>query len=402
MSLQSDNISPDEVRLHTHRQLALLGPITPPFRGGIAQYTTELRLALSTRCDLQTISFHRLYPQWLYPGSSDREPGQTHQREADVRYELDAINPLTWSTAAAGIAGRGCDLAVINWWTLFWAPAFALIARRLRARGIPVVYICHNLFDHDSGRIKQGISARLLSQADAYLVHASEQAETLRRLFPDKPVRIHPHPTDGHYPPATVVLPKRGRLELLFFGFIRPYKGLDVLIEALAMLADAKVYLTVVGEPWTSPDEIRKRVDMSGAPNVDLHLKYVDAADAANFFARADLIVLPYRHATGSAVAAIAYHYEKPVLATRVGGFPDVIEDGRTGFLVEPESPQQLADCIRQTNRDALQVMSANIPAVENRFTWPSLASSLLGLANQMLDNQRMGDHQPSSTSIKP
>ena len=369
----------------------------PPFRGGIAQYTAELHRALSACCRLQTISFRRLYPAWLYPGDSDREPGIEQQHEPGVHYVLDAINPLTWLATATDTASKGCDLAVINWWTLFWAPGFALMANRLRARGVPVAFICHNLFDHDSGSIKRGISTRLLSQADAYLVHASEQAETLRRLFPGKPVRIHPHPTDGRYPPATAVLPKRGRLELLFFGFIRPYKGLDVLIDALGRLADHEVHLTVVGEPWCAPEELREYVRASGAPNVELHLEYVDANTAANFFARADLVVLPYRSATGSAVAAVAYHYEKPILATRVGGLPDVVEDGRTGFLVEPDSPRQLAARLHTINREELASIQVNVQTCKNRFTWCSLAGTLIDMAHDMAYGNRHDSHPNGS-----
>ncbi|MEO6967163.1 MAG: glycosyltransferase [Rhodanobacteraceae bacterium] len=363
--------------------MALVGPVKP-FRGGIAQYTTELHRALSTRCDLQTLSFRRQYPAWLYPGKSDREPGMEGHVEHGVDYILDALNPSTWAATARSIAARGCDLAVIDWWTLFWAPGFALIAQMLRRRGVPVVFICHNLFDHDSGAIKRALSTKLLSQANAYLVHSQDQAIQLRNLFPDKPVLTHPHPTHDRFPDASKLLPKRGRLELLFFGFIRPYKGLDVLADALARLNDREVYLTVVGEPWCAPKELRNRIRATGAPNVELHLDYVEATDAANFFARADLVVLPYRSATGSAVAAVAYHYDRPLLATRVGGLPDVIEDGRTGFLIDPDSAGQLAARLRSTSREELGQMHVYIRAYKTRFTWSSLADSLVDMAHDM------------------
>lgn len=362
-------------------KLALLGPVSPPFRGGIAQYTGNLRKELVSRCELKTVSFKRLYPTWLYPGASDREPGMERTYLADVLYTLDALNPRSLWIAARDIANAHCDLAIVNWWTLFWAPGFALMAKLLRARGVKVVFLCHNLFDHDSGVLKRVLARRFLSQADAYLVHSSEQAETLKQMFPAKAIRMHPHPTYDNYPYPTKVLPKRGRLELLFFGFIRPYKGLDTLIDALALLADHDVYLTVVGEPWYRPEELQEQVRGSGAPNVELHLEYVDASDAADYFSRADLVVLPYRKATGSGVAAMAYHYDKPVLATRVGGFPDIIEDGRTGFLVDPDSPQQLAAAIRALDRSALAPLVIRVRDYKNRFTWSSLADTLVELA---------------------
>jgi glycosyltransferase involved in cell wall biosynthesis len=364
-------------------RLALVGPVRP-YRGGIAQYNTELRRALAPRCDLHAISFRRQYPAWLYPGKSDREPGPGELAEPQVEYTLDALNPFTCVSAARAIAARGCDLAVIHYWTLFWAPGFALMARMLRKRGVPVAFVCHNLADHDSGLIKRAVSWRLLSQADAYLVQSNAHAGALQRNFPGKPVTVHPHPTHVRFPEVTQPLPRRGRLELLFFGFIRPYKGLDTLIAALARLNDADVYLTVVGEPWCPAEQLRAEVQASGAPNVELHLDYVDDAAAARFFTRADVVVLPYRADTSSAVAAVAYHYDKPILATRVDGLSDVVEDGRTGFLVERESPEQLAACLRGLTRDRLGGMHEAVRSFKTRFTWDSLAGALLGLAQQL------------------
>jgi glycosyltransferase involved in cell wall biosynthesis len=211
--------------------------------------------------------------------------------------------------------------------------------------------------------------------------------KTLESAFPGKAVVVHPIPPYDQFPPASINLPKRGRLELLFFGFIRPYKGLDVLVDALAMLGDTQVYLTVVGEPWCSPGELRKRIDASGVSNIDLHLDYVDAQTAANFFSRADLVVLPYLSASGSAVAAMAFHYECPILATRTGAFPDVIDEGKTGFLVDPGSPQQLRNCLRDLTREHLVSMKPNVSASKHRFTWDSLAGALSGMTDDRQPN---------------
>lgn len=361
-------------------RIALIGPVLP-FRGGIAQYTTQLHRALSCKCALQTISYHRQYPAWLYPGKSDREPGKDSYLEPGVEYMLDAINPKSWLRAVSAVAAERCTLAVFDWWTLFWAPAIALMARRLRRRGVRVAFLCHNLFDHDAGSFKRSFSRRLLSSADTFIVHSSAQATLLRAHFPGKAVVVHPHPTYDRFPPPATQLPKRGRLELLFFGFIRPYKGIDVLIDALARVNDTQVYLTVVGEPWGNPDELRKRIENMCAPNVELHLDYVDDQTAANFFGRADLVVLPYRSATGSGVAAMAFHYDCPVLATRTGAFPDVIEEGKTGFLVAPGSVEELADAIRRLTRTRLTPMRENVHEGKARFTWDSLADCIVQLA---------------------
>jgi glycosyltransferase involved in cell wall biosynthesis len=172
---------------------------------------------------------------------------------------------------------------------------------------------------------------------------------------------------------------------LLFFGFIRPYKGLDIVIDALGRLRDSNIHLTVVGEPWGSVEDLLKHVHASGAPNVELHLEYVDDATAAHFFCRADIVVLPYRAATPSAVAALAYHYERPVLATRVGGLEDTVEDGRTGFLIDPNAPDQLAERLQTIDRSRLKQMQPYVREYAARFTWRSLATAVAALADEIV-----------------
>lgn len=363
-----------------HPRVALVGPVRP-FRGGIAQYTTRLHRALAARCLLRTISYHRQYPAWLYPGKSDREPDQATYREPGVDYVLDCLNPMSWRRATHYIKASHCELVLFDWWTLFWAPATALMARELRRRGVRVAFLCHNLFDHDASLLKRKLACSLLSQSDAFLVHSTEQAASLESTFPGKTVITHPVPLFDQFPSPSTRLPKRGRLELLFFGFIRPYKGLDVLIDALAQISDPQVHLTVVGEPWCPPDELRKRIENAHAPNVELHLNYVDDQTAANFFGRADLVVLPYRSASGSGVTAMAFHYGCPVLATRTGAFPDVIEEGKSGFLISPGSVDDMAETIRSLARAQLAGMRQYVQEQKVRFTWDSLADRLIELA---------------------
>lgn len=365
--------------IHDLPRIALIGPVLP-FRGGIAQYTTRLHRALAAESTLLTISYHRQYPAWLYPGKSDREPGKASYSEPGVEYILDAMNPLSWRRAVRNVTENRCDLAVFDWWTLFWAPAIALMAHSLRRRGVRVAFLCHNLFDHGSGMVKRKLARLLLSPADTYLVHSTEQKKTLESTFPGKTVVMHPIPPYDQFPPSCARLPKRGRMELLFFGFIRPYKGLDALVDALARLDDPQVYLTVVGEPWVPADELRKHIGAKRAPNIELHLDYVDDTHAAEFFGRADLVVLPYLSASGSAVAAMAFHYDCPILATRTGGFPDVITEGETGFLVAPGAVEELADAIRQLTRTQLAGMRLNVHEQKVRFTWDSLANALIGM----------------------
>jgi len=368
-------------------KIALVGPVLP-YRGGIAQYTTQLHQALRDRAELQTISFKRQYPQWLYPGATDKAPEADAATEADVRYALDIYNPLTWRKAADTIIRQGCDLVVLDWWTLIWQPGFAYIARRLRRHGIKTAFLCHNLFDHDAHGLKRKVSEYFLKQADAYIVQSSEQQAMLHEIKPDAELLLRIHPIYDRFPAAGKPLSKRGRLELLFFGFIRPYKGLDTLLAALGALQDREVHTTIVGEAWGDVEALKKQITDAGVPSLETKIEYVTDAQAADYFARADAVVLPYRSATGSGVVALAYHYGKPVIASAVGGLKDAVRDGKTGWLVPPEDPAALAAAIAKTTRQQAAACKPAIEAFCRENSWQAMAEAICNLAKGDLSSR--------------
>lgn len=350
-----------------------------PYRGGIAQYNSLLVRALArSDIDARFFSFSRQYPQWLYPGASDRDPTLSNYAEPGVRYTIDSLNPLTWWKTVREITELDPTLVVFHWWTAFWAPCFMTMIQLLKRRGFRVALIGHNLADHDAGGLKAAISRRVLDMADAYLVHSSEHMHILQRERPGKPVVFHPIPVYGHYPPAQHALTKRGRLELLFFGFIRPYKGLDVLLKAIRTLSDKDVYLTVVGEHWGDSRAIVE--ETADWPNTELHLSYISDGEAAEYFDRADFVVLPYTAATPSAVASVAFHYDTPIIASRVEGLTDVVIDGQTGILIPPGDPDALADIIRAASRGQSQHLAEGVMRYKQAHNWDSLCTTLLQL----------------------
>jgi glycosyltransferase involved in cell wall biosynthesis len=338
-------------------QVALVGP-TLPYHTGIAQYTSQLYDALGKVTEVQAYSFRRQYPGWLYPGKSGYKLTADLPPEPGINYTIDVYNPLSWRRTAEQIIASGCQVAILDWWTLFWQPGFTYVARRLKRKGVKVIFLCHNLFNHKTGgvmgavdSIMGGAAEWMLRQADGYIVQSSEKKTQLEAFKPSADILFRLHPIYDRFPAPSQHLPKRGKLELLFFGLVRPYKGLDILLEALGRLQDRDVYLTIAGEPWGDLEALKKQIDDAKLPNLELHLEYVSDKDAANYFDRADVVVAPYRSATGSGVVAVAYHYRKPVIATAVGGLKDVIEDGKTGRLVAPEDSSALAEAIRTFTR---------------------------------------------------
>lgn len=360
----------------TEPKVVLVGPIAP-YRGGIAQYSNQLYKALQKISQVRAVSFSKQYPKWLYPSATDKEG--TGELKADgVDFSLNIYSPLSWRRTAKSIARQKPDLVIICWWTLIWQPAFAYMARYLRARGIKTYFLCHNLYDHSAKKPVASFSKGLLKQADGYIVHSEDQQAEIKQLKPSAEIIYRPHPIYNQFPAAKTHLAKRGRLELLFFGFIRPYKGLDILLKALAKTKDQDVYLTVAGEAWEDPAGLKKMIQELNIPNVEMILKYVDDETAAKYFDRADVVALPYRSATGSGVVSVAYHYLKPVLASEVGGLKDVVIDGQTGWLVKPNSAEAISQALSKISRSEAKNKTAGIKEFCRQNSWEKMAEAII------------------------
>lgn len=360
-----------------HDKVVLVGPILP-FRGGIAQHTTMLHRAMSDVAEHLTISFSRQYPALLFPGENDRDPDWAGQQEPDVAYLIDSLNPLTWRKAVHRILDFEANIVVLPWWTAYWAFCFGYLARTLRRHGLTVVFLCHNVVEHESAAWKARLSRWVLSQGSRFVVHTREDKANLRRLIVGARIRVHAHPIYDQFPAARNLWPKRGALELLYYGFVRPYKGVDLLIEAMAQTTD-DVYLTIAGEFWEGEKQARERIHAMGLSNrIELRPRYHSEAETAELFARCDVVVLPYRSATGSGVVPLAYRYDKPVIVSRVGGLPDVVRQDETGKLVEPGNVRALADAINSMTRSEATAMAPTIQEFKCGMTWSSLVATLL------------------------
>ena len=360
-----------------HR-VVLIGPVLP-FRGGIAQHTTMLHRAMRQYADVLTISFTRQYPAWLFPGESNRDPEYAGHEEGGVEYLIDSINPITWIKTVKRIHAFQPQVVIIPWWTIYWAPCFGALAGAVRSNGIDIVFFCHNVVEHESASWKQWATRRVLCNANRYVVHTREDENNLKQLLPGVKVAVHPHPIYDQFPPPGHILPRRRALELLFYGFVRPYKGLDILIEAMGQLKGKDIQLTVAGEFWADEQKIRTRVTELGIEEqVDIRPRYHSDQETAQLFTRADVVVLPYRSATGSGVVPVAYHYNRPVIVARVGGLADVVRNDETGKVVEPENVDALAHAIDSMTREQAEAMLPAIVTLKQTMTWASLAATFL------------------------
>jgi glycosyltransferase involved in cell wall biosynthesis len=362
-------------------KMAVVGPAYP-FRGGIAHYTTLLTSYLAAEHDTRLYSFKRLYPAGLYPGRSQIDPSGKPVAEVEARRWLTPWWPLSWRRVTRDWKTWQPDRVVVQWWVPFMAPQTVWLLKRARQLRVHSTLLCHNVLPHERSRTDALIVKQVLRRADRLIVHTQAEYERARALLPDKPIVVSPHPTYAELPTnkwtresARAELKIDGKV-LLFFGLVRPYKGLLDLIEALpAVLAEMNVTLLVVGEIWGDAAIYHARVNELGLRDkVRFIDRYVSNDEVALYFSTADLVALPYREATGSGVLQVALGAGVPVVATRTGGMDEVVRDGVTGYLIDPGDIAGLSRAVvRYFREDRSGEFRRNIQSGQAAFEWPQL-----------------------------
>ena len=251
-------------------RFAVVGP-TYPFRGGISHYNTLLCGHLGERHEVGLFTFRRQYPRWLFPGTSDRDPSQRSLVTPSMA-TLDPLSPLTWWLTAQHIAAFQPDLLILHWWVTYWALPFAVIAARVSRQGIPVLYLVHNVFPHEGKPRDRFLTRLALARTDRFIVMARSEEQRVLDLLPGATVYRAQLPSgigtaEARYSVSAVEARQQLGLDpstpvALFFGFVRAYKGLRYLLEAMPqVLAKVKMHLLVAGEFWEGREECQEIID---------------------------------------------------------------------------------------------------------------------------------------------
>jgi glycosyltransferase involved in cell wall biosynthesis len=301
-------------------------------------------------------SWRAQYPKMLYPGQLTVDTPEV-ELFGNTERSLAWYRPDSWWMAGRRLARRRFDAIVLFIYTPVQVPAYLTLARAARAGGCTVIALCNNVMPHERRRFDKPLMTALLRRVDALVVHSGEQADLAAALTgaPVEVAALPPHlPHPGHDAPGEEEPepsspggePRAPRNRLLFFGIVRPYKGLDVLLRALAA-GPPEVCLTVAGEIWEGRDGLLGLISELGLENrVTLSEGYVPSGDVPAVFAAADALVLPYRSATASQNALIAFQFGIPVIATRAGAIADAVQDGVNGILCAPDDAGDLARAV--------------------------------------------------------
>ncbi len=371
-------------------RIALISPF-PPFKGGIARFSERLRQALQAAgCEVVPVPFRRLWPRWLLKGRPVVEPGA--EPPTSMLFSLDLMNPFTWFSVARQLHRSRPDLLLVAYWSGLLVPLLAVVSR---VSGLPTVVLLHNFTSHESIPGEPMLKRLLVSSSDGFLTLSRSVESELRGFSPGARTcpLFHPlYETQSSVPKKaearrTLGLPEDAPV-LLFFGYVREYKGLDTLLEAMAIVAGElpSARLIVAGEFFLDSSrfcEEARRLGIDGA--VEFREGYVLASEVATLMAAADAVVLPYRSATQSGVAPLAFGHRVPVIACSAGGLDAQVEHGHTGWLVREEGAEALASGIVQffRERDRLP-LEEGIAEVCRKLSWQSCAEASIPFFEQV------------------
>ena len=370
-------------------QIVLIGPVYP-YKGGIAHYTSLLYRALSQTYKVRLLSYKMQYPRILYR-KEQKDYDNDLFRIDDADFFINTANPVNWVKTVRYIRRLRPEMVLIEWWHPYFAPCYWAVCRLLgRTR---VMFICHNVFPHERFPLDRLLTKTVLKQGDYFVVHSSQDEKDLVSICPDADYDRTVHPTYNAFKVQNITKEAaRGLLRisadeavLLFFGFVRPYKGLKHLLRALPEIRDriCNVRLLVVGD---FAGDRQAYVDMIKEEKIEKEVAiydgYIPDREVEKFFAACDVVVLPYESATQSGIAQIAYGFDKPVIATDVGGLSDVVIQGKTGHLVPPGDVDALSAAIIGFFEDGeAERFATEIRRESARYSWEKLVSVIAKLA---------------------
>ncbi|MEI7803269.1 MAG: glycosyltransferase [Bacteroidota bacterium] len=362
-----------------------------PLRGGLATYNERLAKALQSEGHSVTVySFSLQYPGFLFPGKSQFST-EAAPKDLEIKTKVNSINPLNWIAVGNEIKNLKPDLIIVKYWLPFMGPCFGTILRRVKKnKHTKVVSVLDNIIPHEKRFGDVAFTKYFIKPVDGFVSMSANVKEDLKKFDTIKPSVLQPHPLYDNFGEKVEREESLKELNLspafrflLFFGFIRKYKGLDILLEAMndEKIKSLPIKLLVAGEfyeeekPYT---DLIEKLNLS--ERVLMFKDFIPNERVKYFFSAADLVVQPYRHATQSGVTQVAYQFDVPMIVTNVGGLGEIVTDGKSGFVVSPE-PSEIAKAIQKAFQPGtLAALKAGVTEEKKRFSWKAMVDSIIGI----------------------
>ena len=373
-------------------KIIIVGPVYP-YRGGLAAFNERLAKEFATQGhEVEMFTFCLQYPSFLFPGKTQYSDGQS-PRELSIKREINSVNPLNWISVARKIRKKKPDRVVFTYWMSFVAPCFGTIARIVKKeKAIQCIGLVHNMIPHEPNIMDKLFPAYFVHSMDAFVALSRSVRDDISKYDKkNKPKCFSPHPIYDHYGEmisretalAELNLDKTNKY-LLFFGIIRDYKGLDLLLKAYSdsRFRTMNLKLIVAGEFYNNASQYFALAETLGLKNeIIWHPHFIPDNRVKYYFCAADIVVQPYKTATQSGVTQIAYYYEKPMLVTNVGGLGEIVPDQKVGYVVEPDE-KAIADALVDffTYRNE-QSYADNLKIEKEKFSWKRMTEALTNFA---------------------
>lgn len=342
------------------KKIILIGPAYP-YRGGNALFVTHTYESLKTQFDIKIYNYKLLYPSILFPGTTQFDKSKEQVFKVPNERIVNSINPFNWIKVAGMLKKENADLIVFDWWHPFFGFCHGVISFLIRKKyQNKILFITENVVSHEANAIDKILTKIGLSSASKFLALSGIVEKEVQQFSKGKKVYRSELPVYDCYKPVAEENIKKLRKEsgfeedslvLLFFGYVRKYKGLDILIEAFPKILsqNSNAKLLIVGEFYDDPKEYLELIKSLGIEDkVKVINQFVPNEDVAKYYQVSDVVILPYRSATQSGILNVAYGFYKPVIVTDVGGLAEFVDEGKTGFVVKPNSPDEIAEGVNK------------------------------------------------------
>lgn len=359
-----------------------------PYRGGLAAFNERLATEYQNQGhDVEIITFTLQYPSFLFPGKTQFS-NEAAPDNLKIDRQINSVNPISWIKAGRKIKQKSPDLVIFCYWMAFIAPCFGSIARFIKNPKTKSIGLIHNMIPHEPTILDILFPRYFVKSMDGFLAMAQSvlnDIETFDNL--KKPKVVSPHPIYDHFgnllaknEAATKLGLNENESYILFFGFIRQYKGLDLLLDAFAdkRLKEMNIKLIVAGEFYEDAEPYLQQIVNTGIiDRVEMRTKFIPDSEVKDYFSAADIIAQPYRTATQSGVSQIAYHFEKPMLVTNVGGLSEIVPNGKVGYVVDVDS-KKIADALVDFfNKKRSAEFIENIKIEKQKYAWSGMTEAI-------------------------